>query len=489
MATLTKRGRNWFYRFTDADGRRVMRKGCSDRRETERLAAAAESEAAKIKAGLIDPKAVAYRDHDARDVSAHLDDYQAALLAKGGTAKHAAKSRNRAARVLTLAKVRRVTDLSLSRVQAGLAAIRAEGVGPETVNHHVRAVKAFSRWLWRDGRTREHYLAHLATATAAADVRRRRRALTPAEATRLIQVAAIGPMVKRMTGPDRARLYALALGTGFRASELASLTPDRFNLSADPPTVTVPAAYTKNKREAVQPIAPALAAMLAPWVATLPAGEPAFRVPDRTADMIRVDLKAAAVPFETPAGRVDFHALRVTFISYVVAGKASVKVCQELARHSTPILTIGLYAKADADDMQDAVATLPDFTPPDSTAGTSDKKTLAPLLLHSGDASRLNMASVGRTSVSPPGLNASTWPLRNPLKDCGLDARLRGHSHSFSKYRRWESNPHGSNPPGDFKSPASAFPPRRLWDAIGGGCPRRLASDLLDCCLSAVQST
>ena len=32
-------------------------------------------------------------------------------------------------------------------------------------------------------------------------------------------------MVKGMTGPDRARCYALALGTGFRAAELGEPDP------------------------------------------------------------------------------------------------------------------------------------------------------------------------------------------------------------------------------------------------------------------------
>ena len=40
MADFVKRGRNWYYRYTDADGRRVMRKGCPDRRVTEDLARA-----------------------------------------------------------------------------------------------------------------------------------------------------------------------------------------------------------------------------------------------------------------------------------------------------------------------------------------------------------------------------------------------------------------------------------------------------------------
>src|SRR5262249_13278065 len=159
-------------------------------------------------------------------------------------------TRNRAGRVLTLARARRLSDLSLSKTLGALATLRdKEELGLETINHHIRAVKAFARWLWKDGRAREHYLAHLATANADADRRRKRRPLTPDEAVRLIQAAARGPVVKGLTGPDRVRVYAVALGTGFRASELASLAPERFDLAADPPTATVPAAYTKNRKE------------------------------------------------------------------------------------------------------------------------------------------------------------------------------------------------------------------------------------------------
>jgi integrase/recombinase XerD len=43
--------------------------------------------------------------------------------------------------------------------------------------------------------------------------------------------------------------------------------------------------------------------------------------------------------YEDAAGQVaDFHALRHTYISGIVAGGASVKTAQELARHSTPVL-------------------------------------------------------------------------------------------------------------------------------------------------------
>jgi len=59
-------------------------------------------------------------------------------------------------------------------------------------------------------------------------------------------------------------------------------------------------------------------------------------------------------------GRVfDFHALRHLYISRVVESGASVKTCQELARHSSPVLTLGRYAHVRLADLRAAVPTVP----------------------------------------------------------------------------------------------------------------------------------
>ncbi len=348
--------------YTDEQGRRRKKSGATDKGVTQRIARDLENQAVLRREGLIDPKADAYRTHEARAIAGHLDDFRRSLDSKGGTARHPAVTRSRAAKVLGLAGAKRISDLSLSKTMEAMAAIRAEGLGAETINHHIRAVKAFSRWLWRDGRAREHVLAHLATSSAEGDRRRLRRALTPAEAARLIAAAEAGPVVKGMSGPDRARCYLVALGTGFRAAELATLTPERFDLDGKTPTATVPAGYTKNGRDAVQPMAPALARLLAPWLAALPPGRPVFTLSDRTAEMIQADLAAAEIDYTTSAGVADFHSLRAAYISNLVASGASVKTCQVLARHSTPSLTIGIYAKATVHDLAGAVASLPDLS-------------------------------------------------------------------------------------------------------------------------------
>ncbi len=109
------------------------------------------------------------------------------------------------------------------------------------------SIKAFTRWLWRDGRAAGDTLAHLQGYNAETDRRRERRDLLPDEFARLIQAAERGPTTFEMLGPDRAMLYATAAGTGFRANELRTLTRESFDLDSDSATVTVAKATRRGK--------------------------------------------------------------------------------------------------------------------------------------------------------------------------------------------------------------------------------------------------
>lgn len=181
-------------------------------------------------------------------------------------------------------------------------------------------------------------------------------------------------------------VYRLALGTGFRAKELRILTPASFDLDANPPTVKVSAAHTKRGRKHCQPIRRDLAELLRSGLAGRLSDEPLLaKLPESTARMLRCDLAGARTEWvdEAPtdreratrkasdflkyrdsAGKVfDFHSTRHTYISGIVAGNASVKVAQELARHSTPVLTIGRYSHTRLHDLRGALDSLPSLIP------------------------------------------------------------------------------------------------------------------------------
>lgn len=433
MAEIRKRGKNWFYRYIDHDGRRVERKGCPDRRVTEQMAAAAEAESARIRAGLSDPKAGRIAAAGRRPIGDHLAEFIGTMEAAGRNPQHINQTRTYINRILALAGAERIDDLTGSAVMQAVGSLRGDGFSVRSLNAHLTAVKTFSRWLWRDGRARENALAHLGLFNAETDRRRRRRALSPEEAARLVQAAETGPVVRRMTGPDRAMLYRVVLGTGFRRDELRSLTPESFRLADDPPTIVCEAAYTKNGRTAEQPVSEALAARLRSWIAALPPGRPVFRLPARAAEVLRVDLAAAGIPYSTPEGVADLHSLRASYITHLVNGGASVKTCQTLARHSTPTLTIGVYAKTSLHDIAGAVDALPDLRPSDpgpeamSATGTDGKhigNRIAPHLPHGGDGNGREGADAGGFVDGPPAAVAGP----QLLKLSGVDGSCRGES-------------------------------------------------------------
>ena len=125
------------------------------------------------------------------------------------------------------------------------------------------------------------------------------------------------------------------------------------------------AAYSKRRRDDRQPLPPTWFPPFVPGSRHKAPECPLWgNLTKHTADMIRHDLEAAGIAYRDDNGRVaDFHSLRGTYISLIVsAWAASVKTAQTLARHSTPSLTIGIYAKASVHDLAGAVESLPDLT-------------------------------------------------------------------------------------------------------------------------------
>src|SRR4051812_12096091 len=104
----------------DETGRRRKRAGATDKGVTERIARGIENQVALRREGLIDPKAEAYRDHEARPLEDHLAACQAGQIAKGHTAKHADQSADRVRRLVAVMFGARPDDIdgkSMTRPQ------------------------------------------------------------------------------------------------------------------------------------------------------------------------------------------------------------------------------------------------------------------------------------------------------------------------------------------------------------------------------------
>jgi integrase len=169
-------------------------------------------------------------------------------------------------------------------------------------------------------------------------------------------------------------LYAVASLTGWRASELASLTPQSFDLDAG--TVRVPGAITKNGKAASLPVHGGLIGQLREWMKGRPKGERLWpgmwAERRRAAEILRVDLASAGIPYRDERGDVaDFHSLRGLFATMLVRAGVHPKAAQSLLRHSDVNLTMNVYAKLQPDELRDAVEKLavPEIIPGRSKSG------------------------------------------------------------------------------------------------------------------------
>jgi len=170
-------------------------------------------------------------------------------------------------------------------------------------------------------------------------------------------------------------LYRLAVETGLRSAELRSLTRSSFNLAREEPTVTIAAAYAKNRRQDTLPLKPETANALARHFAGKMPASPAFTMAkrDQIIDMMTADLADART-------------------GWIAAGGVHPKTAQRLARHSTITLTMDRYTHLRREDLTGALDSLPNLASvPQAVIATGTDPaaiSLAPSLSPHGDFSR-----------------------------------------------------------------------------------------------------
>ena len=252
-------------------------------------------------------------------------------------------------------------------VAEALLAMRVRGRSIKTSNLYLEAVKQFAGWLVQDRRTAETPFNRLARGDVKLDRRHDRRPMSLEELRAVIQAAGQSARVFRgLAGLDRAVLYTLACASGFRASELASLCPDDFDLVTVPATVTLSAGNAKNGKTAIQPLAPDVAEALSVYLAGCAAGQPVWRGtwPEKAAEMFSIDLAAAGISYSVEGPDwdplfADFHSLRHSMISLLDKSGATLKEAMQLARHSDPKLTMAVYGRAQLHALGEAVGRMP----------------------------------------------------------------------------------------------------------------------------------
>ncbi len=404
---------------------------CRDKQSAERMLRKLEADQGLASVGLCDPFAA----HRRRPLAEHLGDFSAHLRAKGDTEDHVRLSVARVGAILDGCGFRVVGDVEVARVSEWLGRLRnpdrlavsipdgpsfspgevatllgvsgaalraavkrnglpatgqgkarrfpratvetlasksADGAGPQTVNHYVRAIRGFFRWMVKAKRIAANPVDTLSLVNAATDVRRARRELTADELRALLAATRNSSTSFRgLSAEDRYHLYLTAATTGFRVRALANLTPADFALATDPPTVTLPARFNKSRKPKVQPLpvetASALKAHLEGKASDRPvwAGTGTWAKDKKAAEMIRKDLAAAGIAYTVPGPDgvlyADFHSLRHTYLTLGGRSGIDLRTLQELAGHSKPELT-ARYSHRRLNDLAAAIGRFPNVT-------------------------------------------------------------------------------------------------------------------------------
>jgi integrase len=237
-----------------------------------------------------------------------------------------------------------VTDLgdALSRVESALRELYREGRAGKTISNYAEALAAFCDWCVERSYLERDPLKKFKGFDTTPQTQR--RAMTIVEMQKLL---AVSP-------GHRALLWETALLSGLRADELRHLSKDHL----DEHGLHLDASWTKNRKGGFLPLPKTLIERLQGFdeaidryrtvykeIPSFIPEHPLLYVPRDPARELDKDLAAAGIPKYTKEGKLDFHALRVTYINLVIESGVTIKEAQALARHTTPQMTMNIYGR------------------------------------------------------------------------------------------------------------------------------------------------
>lgn len=389
-----RKGKPRYYEgwFMDWKGKQRFFKGTTNRRETLGIARRYEDHHRKIKLGeLAEP-----RESDvSRSFREVADEYLAWGNAQGGqrgrpwSATHAKMRRRLLEFWEDRLALKNLHDLEgcLPQVEKVLQELYTQGKSGKTIQNCAEGISCFCVWCTDRGYFERNPLERLVRFDTTP--RSTRRALTPEEITRLLAVCS----------PSRRLLYETAICTGLRAGELRALRVA--NLDIERSGLRLEAAWTKNRQDGFQQIPAWLAAKLTEEAKGKKQNDPLLNVPDKTAYELNKDLSAANIPKQTEKGKIDFHALRVAYVSIMLESGASAKEAQTLARHNKPELTMNVYARTRESRLAEVAEKVGEIVSGAKSYGDSMAQPIPPCLPPDHNSSSVSGLHAGM-SESPP---------------------------------------------------------------------------------------
>lgn len=360
--------------------------GTIDKRVAEEKAHALRRKEERRASGLLDPA----EEQGERPIADHLVDFESMLRSRGVSEAHRIDRMGCLDEFVKHGEVRRIRDLDEARATAWLASAKGRGLAARSVNRRFQALRQFARWAIANRRLSWDPFASLRPLNERVDRRHVRRALTPDEFAALLAAAERRPLAEKIKervlkgvtpkervkmlalGRARALAYSVAALTGLRRGELSRLRWGDVDLETK--FVFVPAVSAKSKRDQSVPLRNDLAEALAAYRPKRPEASdllfpppllPSLRTFKR--DSVEAGLGTATRKDGKPRGcetydltdesgrTIDFHCLRVTFVSNLVAAGVHPRVAQALARHSKIETTMGAYTDLTSLDLRGAI--------------------------------------------------------------------------------------------------------------------------------------
>jgi integrase len=229
--------------------------------------------AEKVRSKILTPGEAATADHQRTPLADHFPAYLDHQTAKGLNKTRIAINRSRLNRLATECSFRHLSDLSATALERWLATRKSEDMSAGNRNEFRQTLVGFGNWYTRTSRLTSNPFGSVAKADTKVDQRRKRRAMTEAELTKLLDAARRRPLLDAMTvrrgerkgkavanlhpettsrlellGRERALLYKTYLLTGLRKSELATLTTGQLELDAPGAFAVLDAADEKNRQ-------------------------------------------------------------------------------------------------------------------------------------------------------------------------------------------------------------------------------------------------
>jgi len=279
-----------------------------------------------------------------------VSEYVNELTILGRSADHLRHVNTRLRRLVRECRWTRLADVTPASFQMWR---KEQGTkAPKTLNEYLATLSAFWTWLRKQSRVSVNPFELVERTDTRGKERVQRRALSDAQAIQLLQIAGKNQLA-----------YMLPLYAGLRRNEVKTLRWSNLMLGESGGLLRIHAAVNKNRKEQALPLHHELAKALQQHKPS----------DGKTDDLVvangvpkmkefRRDLKKAGIPFLDERGhRMDYHALRTTFITRLSTMKVHPRLAMELARHSDMRLTMKTYTDAGQLPLREVMDTLPGF--------------------------------------------------------------------------------------------------------------------------------